>query len=227
MLTLSVRQPWAWLLSHGFKDVENRDWATNVRGETLIHAAKRFDVDGYDWVRATFPTIPMPEPGAFDLGGVVGAGRIVDCVNASVSPWFFGNYGFVFTDQHPTIFWPVRGQLGFFEVDASKIKRDRASRLAPLVHRTVTVLLLLLQLRGDLRPALGQLIGKDPRELLHLASGHALTEALEAHGPGDRVVEKDVRADRATRGVLLDTQQSAAVLELDDLRLPHAPEGIA
>lgn len=134
MLTLSVRQPWTWLLSHGFKPIENRDWATNVRGEVLLHAGKRFDIDGYDWVRAKWPTIPMPEPNAFDMGGIVGAGTIVDCVSESSSPWFFGAFGFVFTDQHPTLFLPCRGQLQFFDVDASKVTRDRPSRLAPLTR---------------------------------------------------------------------------------------------
>ena len=31
MKALSVKQPWAWAIFHG-KDVENRDWPTNVRG---------------------------------------------------------------------------------------------------------------------------------------------------------------------------------------------------
>ena len=35
---LSVRQPWAWALIHGGKDVENRSWSTNYRGLLAIHA---------------------------------------------------------------------------------------------------------------------------------------------------------------------------------------------
>lgn len=39
MKALSIRQPWAWLILHGGKDIENRSWNTNFRGRFLIHAA--------------------------------------------------------------------------------------------------------------------------------------------------------------------------------------------
>ena len=39
MKALSIRQPWAWLILHGGKDIENRTWATKLRGRVLIHAA--------------------------------------------------------------------------------------------------------------------------------------------------------------------------------------------
>src|SRR5436189_5084024 len=38
MKALSVRQPWAWLIVNGYKDIENRDWATKRRGRIWIHA---------------------------------------------------------------------------------------------------------------------------------------------------------------------------------------------
>ncbi len=37
MKALSVRQPWAWLIVNGYKDVENRDWNTKLRGQIWIH----------------------------------------------------------------------------------------------------------------------------------------------------------------------------------------------
>ncbi len=36
---LSLRQPWAWLIVNGYKDIENRSWRTNHRGPLLIHAS--------------------------------------------------------------------------------------------------------------------------------------------------------------------------------------------
>jgi hypothetical protein len=39
MKALSIRQPWAWLIIAGIKDIENRRWATNHRGPILVHAA--------------------------------------------------------------------------------------------------------------------------------------------------------------------------------------------
>ncbi len=29
---LSLKQPWAWLVVKGYKDIENRSWSTNHRG---------------------------------------------------------------------------------------------------------------------------------------------------------------------------------------------------
>ncbi len=37
---LSIRQPWAWLIVNGYKDIENRTWSTRFRGKVLIHAGK-------------------------------------------------------------------------------------------------------------------------------------------------------------------------------------------
>lgn len=118
MKALSIQQPWAWLIVNGYKDIENRSWPTNVRGEKLIHAGKKVDAEGYEWVRETFPEIPLPPIDALERGGIVGRARLVDCVTAMVSRWFFGPYGFVFKDAQPLPFRPVRGMLGFFDVPA-------------------------------------------------------------------------------------------------------------
>ncbi|MFI7644097.1 ASCH domain-containing protein [Nonomuraea sp. NPDC049400] len=49
MKALSVRQPWAWAITHGQKDIENRTWTTGYRGPLAIHAGARWDEDGaYD-----------------------------------------------------------------------------------------------------------------------------------------------------------------------------------
>jgi hypothetical protein len=39
MKCLSVRNPWSYLICSGLKDVENRTWKTNFRGEILIHSS--------------------------------------------------------------------------------------------------------------------------------------------------------------------------------------------
>ena len=40
MKALSVRQPWAYAIIYALKDIENRGWPINYRGDILIHAAK-------------------------------------------------------------------------------------------------------------------------------------------------------------------------------------------
>jgi len=116
MKALSIRQPWAWLIAHGIKDIENRDWPTKFRGEFLIHAAKKFEREAYLRLCEQFNLAGvMPQPGAFELGGIVGKAAIVACVTAHSSPWFRGRYGFVVSNASPIALLPERGKLSFFE----------------------------------------------------------------------------------------------------------------
>ena len=126
MLAISVRQPWAWLIIHAGKDIENRSWPTKVRGRVLIHAAKGMTHDEYAEAvevamvaRAGTPPaqrVIMPSFNAMPRGGIIGSVEIVDCVTESASPWFFGRCGFVLRNPHPLAFRPFRGALGFFSV---------------------------------------------------------------------------------------------------------------
>ncbi|MGA1256394.1 MAG: ASCH domain-containing protein, partial [Candidatus Nanopelagicaceae bacterium] len=36
---ISVRQPWAWLITQGFKNIENRTWVCSIRGDVALHAS--------------------------------------------------------------------------------------------------------------------------------------------------------------------------------------------
>ena len=40
---ISIKQPWAYLIASGTKDVENRTWKTNFRGRVLIHVGAKVD----------------------------------------------------------------------------------------------------------------------------------------------------------------------------------------
>jgi hypothetical protein len=122
MITLSIRQPWAWLIVHGHKDIENRDWKTPFRGRVLIHAGKAMARSYYDETLGALARAGLLPPGIptyeqLPRGGIVGEARIVDCVDASSSPWYIeGSYGFVIREARPLPFYPVNGKLGFFDV---------------------------------------------------------------------------------------------------------------
>ena len=129
MKTLSIRQPWAWAIIFAGKTIENRSWATSYRGPLLIHASRgmtkreyndfRDFVDGIPGFIKGIPGVEIPAPASLAHGGIIGRVRLVDCVedaNTS-SPWFFGPYGFVLKDPEPLPFKPMRGRLGFFEVE--------------------------------------------------------------------------------------------------------------
>jgi hypothetical protein len=120
MLTLSIRQPWAWLIVNGWKDIENRTWPTKLRGAFLVHAGKGMTHDDYDEARFLVMHIRgnldgFPGFGELLRGGIVGQASIVDCVGDSPSPWFFGPHGFVLKYARVIPFIPSKGQLGFYD----------------------------------------------------------------------------------------------------------------
>ncbi len=113
MKALSIKQPWAWLIVNGHKDIENRDWQTSRRGKILVHASKKICPDGIR--RAQELGIVLPEN--LERGGIVGETEIVDCVAQSSSPWFEGKFGFMLANSRPLPFHPWKGMLSFFEVE--------------------------------------------------------------------------------------------------------------
>ena len=126
MKALSIRQPWAWLIVSGIKDVENRNWKTNYRGKLIIHSSKLWDQEGYEFVMDTVeyrqrPFIPKKE--GYVFGALIGMVDMFDCVQERPSKWFFGPWGFVFRApeiwQNPI---PYRGQLGLFNVPDEMIE---------------------------------------------------------------------------------------------------------
>ena len=120
MKAISIRQPWAWLIAHGYKDVENRTWATKHRGPILIHAGKTLD-PYFDEIRQGVRAqgvraqgVEFPDAKHIERGGIVGQANLVDCVTESSSEWFDGPYGFVLEDAQPLPFKPCKGRLGIF-----------------------------------------------------------------------------------------------------------------
>lgn len=133
MLAISIRQPWASLILHAGKDIENRSWTTKVRGRVLVHAAKGMTRDEWEdaiefaveAIKSNSPKevkriVTLRELGfdfeALPRGGIIGSVEIVDCVQQTGSPWFVGTHGFVLRNPEILPFTPWKGKLGFFEV---------------------------------------------------------------------------------------------------------------
>jgi hypothetical protein len=124
MKAISIRQPWAWLIVHGIKDIENRSWPTGYRGPLLIHASRTVDTANLDIVREACEAEGIDFPAELPTGGIVGEARIIDCVTESDSDWFNGPYGFVLRQARPLPFKPLRGRLGLFNIDPAQIGED-------------------------------------------------------------------------------------------------------
>ncbi len=111
MKALSIRQPWAWLIAHGYKDIENREWRTGFRGRFLIHAGLQVDRMAYTVFRDFYD---LPEIDDLPTGGIVGSADLKECVDQHPSPWFEGPFGFVLDGAESCGLIPCRGQLYFF-----------------------------------------------------------------------------------------------------------------
>lgn len=128
-LALSVRQPWAWAIVHGHKDIENRswqavNWGLNQRGRVCIHAAKGMSREEYEDARDFMGDLGVTCPPAVDLirGAIVGSVEVVDVVNKSDNPWFVGSRGLVL--RNPELWSPIPciGQLGYFDWRRAEIE---------------------------------------------------------------------------------------------------------
>ncbi len=119
MKALSIRQPWAWLIVHGGKDIENRSWRTKFRGRFLVHAAQ--GMTRREWSDAVVfcneHRLPLPPHfSKLQRGGIIGSVELVDSLDTSDSPWYMGEKAFVLRDPKPLSFTAFKGRLNFFEV---------------------------------------------------------------------------------------------------------------
>ena len=121
-IALSVRQPSAWAIIHGGKDVENRSLGSiragrMVPGRIAIHAAigmKRAEYDYLVW-RWAQDGVTVPRPDALPRRAIIGTVEVTAIVTESDSPWFGGEAGLALRDPVPCDPIPSAGALGYFE----------------------------------------------------------------------------------------------------------------
>ena len=133
--TLSIKNPWAWLIAKGLKDVENRTWRTNYRGKLLIHVSKKWD-SGFrdmsnmfsfeqwntlseDHQRQLITQLNMP------TGCIIGEVEVIDCVKDYDSIWSVeGQYQWIL--NNPILYKKpipnVKGKLSIWNYTPLSIK---------------------------------------------------------------------------------------------------------
>lgn len=128
MKAITIKQPWASLIVHGIKDIENRSWPCPKKylGErVLIHAGA--DKCG-GWFLNNDQSISLIRSKSvlcrtlFDdlpFGSIIGSVEIVDCVRNHPSVWAEkGVYNWLLAN--PALFKnpiPAKGRLSFWEYD--------------------------------------------------------------------------------------------------------------
>jgi hypothetical protein len=131
MKCLSLKQPYAFLLSSGKKIIELRKWNTKFRGEFLIHSSKKIDIENCRRLRI--------DDSNLITGAIIGCAFLYDVKKYSNNEDFIKDknrhfaadirytegyrYGFLVKDakEFPQPI-PYSGKLGFFEVDESIAK---------------------------------------------------------------------------------------------------------
>lgn len=117
LICLTVRQPWAWAIVAGLKDVENRTWSTKRRGLLGIHAGLRVDSAGFEFLRSLGIELPAHLP----TEALVGAVDLVAIADDSPSPWAFLDCRHWLLDSARMLDRPIpmRGKMGLFGAPAS------------------------------------------------------------------------------------------------------------
>ncbi|MBI1234928.1 MAG: ASCH domain-containing protein [Alphaproteobacteria bacterium] len=118
---LSIIQPWAWLIVHGHKGIENRSWGPPswmLDKRIIIHASAKKSRD--EFAAATQIAEPLgiqlPEIDSLSYGAAIGSAILDGVIESSTNPWFFGPFGWRFNS--PIVFTkpiPMRGALGLWK----------------------------------------------------------------------------------------------------------------
>ncbi|NBU58302.1 MAG: ASCH domain-containing protein [Betaproteobacteria bacterium] len=113
---LTVRQPWAWLIVNGFKDIENRGRRTHYRGPVLIHAGLNTDEFNDETAARISKKYGVDIPETLEFGGIVGIADIVSCHDRHSSPWYVpGNFAWELANPRRLSFRACTGALGLFK----------------------------------------------------------------------------------------------------------------
>ncbi len=137
MKALSVKQPWAYLICRGMKDIENRSWKCpkkHIGQRVLIHASAKpdnikFEIEGQATAKEieAFSALNFAEENDL-FGCIIGSVEIVDCIENHPSIWAEkGKYNWVLAN--PVLFEKsienVRGTLGFWKYPIRKRQNEK------------------------------------------------------------------------------------------------------
>jgi hypothetical protein len=131
MKVLTVKNPWAFLIIHYGKDIENRSRKTNYRGRIAIHASKQSDKGAYLWtaqnpvLKKAFQEIRERRDEIEKLNGhIIGSVEIYNCAPPGFAREYHHSlWGEMDAEWHYWLKEPVafpepiaaRGMLGLWE----------------------------------------------------------------------------------------------------------------
>lgn len=115
MKAISIKQPWASFIVMGKKTIETRTWKTNYRGDLLIVSSKTMDKN---YPYPNFLSLGFP------LGQALAIVKLIDCrpmrkedEEFAMCSCELGRYAWILSDIRKIKPFPVKGQLGLYEVE--------------------------------------------------------------------------------------------------------------
>ena len=129
MKVISIKEPFATLITNGTKKIETRSWKTNYRGELFIHAsgkslAKEFLTNDY--------VVDLIKDLDMNYGNIICRCNLVDCIymdeeflehikqnptEYNVGEYKLGRYAWIIKDIEPIYPIPTKGQLNIWNFD--------------------------------------------------------------------------------------------------------------
>ena len=140
MWVLTLKQPWAWMVIHGTKDVENRSWVNAIleglvarREPFAVHAGRAMSTAYYMeavwYAKGQDPAIVVPYPQELVFGAILGT--VVPAKIYSPEDWdvqrrwhMKDQYGWQLEERTPLPrYVPAKGKQGFWTVDDELLGR--------------------------------------------------------------------------------------------------------
>ena len=129
MKVISIKEPFATLITNGLKKIETRSWKTNYRGEIFIHAsgkslAKEFLTNDY--------VVDLIKDMDMNYGNIICRCNLVDCIymdeefleyikqhptEYNVGEYKLGRYAWIMEDIEPIHPIPAKGKLNIWNLD--------------------------------------------------------------------------------------------------------------
>lgn len=194
MKALSIRQPWAWFIVNGHKDIENRTWwpPQALLGQRfLVHAGQtRLTKDDYEEflkIVKLFKIKDYPKsPDDFDYGALVGSAVLDSAIEDSDSPWAGeGQIHYVLRDVNKSVPVPAKGQLKFFDPDSQNVKKKESEDSMSISSERMDYL---LETIGD-NLMLGRNFSEIERKLRAIASDEEIEAAIATYKAKNETVK--------------------------------------
>lgn len=134
MKAISIRQPWAWLIIYGGKNVENRTKQFHHRGTLGIASSLNMTRDELNqaiaFVEKFDPILAHAIPSYHQLarGRLIGVVDVVGCKHIESplapkkSPWCVGPWCIQLSNARKCRPIPVKGRLGLFDIPDGLIR---------------------------------------------------------------------------------------------------------